>query len=120
MAAEQTCNRDLQQPLELAWQGKRSWLVVYDVATGGLRIRAVKHKYEIATQWDQVVVEESLHKRKDVRFTVGADGDGVMALIKEESLHKRKGARVTVGADGDVVLALIKEVRALHRRGHFG
>jgi len=68
-----------------AKQGKRSWLVVYDVATGGLRIRAVKHKYEIATQWDQIIVEESLHKRKDVRVTVGADGDGVMSLIKEVS-----------------------------------
>ena len=31
-----------------AKQGKRSWLIVYDMATGGLRIRAVKHKYEIA------------------------------------------------------------------------
>ena len=68
-----------------AKQGKRSWLIVYDVATGGLRIRAVKHKYEIATQWDQIIVEESLHKRKDVRVTVGADGDGVMSLIKEVS-----------------------------------
>ena len=27
--------------------------------------------------------EESLHKRKDVRVTVGAGSNGVMALIKE-------------------------------------
>ena len=45
----------------------------------------MKHKYEIADQWDQAIVEESLHKRQDVRVTVGADGDGIMALIKEVS-----------------------------------
>ena len=70
-----------------AKQGKHSWLIVYDVATSGLQIHTVKHKYEIATQWDQVIVEESLHKHKDVYVTVGADSDSVMSLIKEVS-HK--------------------------------
>ena len=68
-----------------AKQGKHSWLVVYDVATSRLCIRAMKHKYEIATQWDQVIIKESLHKHKDVHVTVGADIDGVMLLIKEVS-----------------------------------
>ena len=68
-----------------AKQGKHSWLIIYDVATRGLHIQVVKHKYKIATQWDQVIVEESLHKHKDVCVTVGADGDGVMLLIKEVS-----------------------------------
>ena len=42
----------------------------------------------IAEQWDDIIMEESLHKRKDVRVTVAADSDGAMALIKETS-HKR-------------------------------
>ena len=71
-----------------AKHGKRAWLLVFNVITGGLRIRSVKHKFMIAEQWDDIIVEESLHKRKDVQVTVGADSDGAMALIKE-TLHKR-------------------------------
>ena len=68
-----------------ARQGNCSWLIIYDVATGGLCIHAVRHKYEIAEQWDHIIVEKSLHKCKAVRVTVGADSDGVMSLIKEVS-----------------------------------
>ena len=69
---------------------------------GGLRIRAVKHKFEIADQWDELIVEESLHKRKDVRVAVGADGDGVMALIKEAS-RKRGIAYLPLPPYSDVL-----------------
>ena len=57
-------------------------LVVYDVATAGLRIKPYEHKHELGELMDEVIVEEALNKRS-ARVTVGADGDGAMALVRE-------------------------------------
>ena len=61
--------------------GKKHMLLMLDVATGGLRVKGFKHKHEVGEYFDEYIVEESLHKR-EIRVTVGADGDGAMSLIK--------------------------------------
>ena len=55
---------------------------MYDVATNGLRVKPYKRKYDLPMLFDEVIIEESLHKRS-TRLTVGADSDGAMALVKE-------------------------------------
>ena len=62
--------------------GKRSMLLMLDVATGGLRVKGIKHKHEAGEYFDEYIVEESLHKR-EMRVTVGAGGDGAMALVTD-------------------------------------
>ena len=62
--------------------GKKCMLLMLNVATGGLRVKGIKHKHEVSKHFDEYIVEESLHKR-EMRVTVGADGDGAMALVKD-------------------------------------
>ena len=57
-------------------------LLMLDVATEGLHIKGIKHKHEVSEHFDKYIVEESLHKR-EIRVTVGADGDGAMVLVKD-------------------------------------
>ena len=62
--------------------GKKYMLLMLDVATGGLHIKGIKHKHKVGKHFDEYIVEESSHKR-EIRVTVGADGDGAMALVKD-------------------------------------
>ena len=57
-------------------------LVAYDLATSGIRIKTYKHKHELGELMDEIIVEEALNKRSQ-RITIGADGDGAMALVRE-------------------------------------
>jgi hypothetical protein len=57
-------------------------LVVYDLATNGIRVKTFKRKYDLGNIFDEIIIEESLDKRTS-RVTVGADGDGAMKLVKE-------------------------------------
>ena len=57
-------------------------LVVYDLATNGIRVKPFKRKYDLGIIFDEIIIEESLDKRT-TRVTVGADGDGAMKLVKE-------------------------------------
>ena len=63
-------------------------LLVADVATGGLRVEGMQSKEESGNVYDEIVVNEALHRR-EIRIVVGADGDGAMRLVKE--VARRRG-----------------------------
>ena len=65
---------------------KQSMLVVYDVKTAGIRVRAEIHKVEHGLKFREIALQEAWNKRGH-KVTVGTDGCGSMKHLREAALE---------------------------------